>query len=69
MENNETERLAPQTFNMESLLHQMSEIDEMYHRASPSTGMFQVFLIFLILIEEKFCVVNTFFFSPKKLRL
>lgn len=32
LENNEAERLAPQTFNMESLLHQMSEIDEMYHR-------------------------------------
>ena len=33
LENNEAERLAPQTFNMENLLHHMSEIDEMYHRA------------------------------------
>ncbi|XP_054715772.1 peroxisomal targeting signal 1 receptor-like [Uloborus diversus] len=33
LDSNEVERQAPDTFNMEGLLHQMSEIDELYHRS------------------------------------
>jgi peroxin-5 len=40
LENNEAERLAPQTFNMENLLHEMSEIDEMYHRTPHPSANF-----------------------------
>lgn len=42
LDNNEAERLAPETFNMESLLHQMSEIDEMYHRPSPPIANYNI---------------------------
>ena len=56
LEANEAERLAPETFNMESLLHQMSEIDEMYHRPSPS-GMENLSILHLKKISLVFCLL------------